>query len=276
MLSRPGFRKLAQDATVADARRRLVDEYRAYEAELTSAWKKDADEIMTTKARVVLASAAMRCQAVATLRTAAKLHTRPMTKASPSSGAVRRHNHPANIRIIRRHRMSKLSLEKRIADALNNNIAAIDLAALITETEAAITQAATAERREAFDPTLSPDPTAARAAMDEAEFMCNRLQTMLPRLEAKLVEVEAQEYLARWKADRDHVEKLKDAAAQRFTKYPELVAKLVDLFREAEQVDKDVSRVNAAAPAGPHRHLKGVELTARGIEKLQHVRSADH
>jgi hypothetical protein len=43
VLSRPGFRKLAQDATVADARRRLVDEYRAYEAELTSAWKKDAD-----------------------------------------------------------------------------------------------------------------------------------------------------------------------------------------------------------------------------------------
>jgi len=98
--------------------------------------------------------------------------------------------------------------------------------------------------------------------------MCNRLQTMLPRLEAKLVEVEAQEYLARWKADRDHVEKLRDAAAQRFTKYPELVAKLVDLFREAEQVDKDVSRVNAAAPAGPHRHLKGVELTARGLESF--------
>jgi hypothetical protein len=58
---------------------------------------------------------------------------------------------------------------------------------------------------------------------------------------------------------------MRDAAAKKFAKYPELVAQIVDLLRDAEQVDKEVSRVNISAPSGPHRHLVAVECAARGL-----------
>jgi len=160
--------------------------------------------------------------------------------------------------------MSKLTLEKRIADALNNNIAAIDLAALLTETEAAITQASTAERERALDPMLSPDPTAARVAMDDAEFMCNRLRTMLPRLTKRYQEVDAAEAFARWDKERDDLEVRRDAAAKRFTKYPALVAELVAIFSECAAIDKEISGLNGRAPSGA-RNLKSTEVVARGI-----------
>jgi hypothetical protein len=58
----------------------------------------------------------------------------------------------------------------------------------------------------------------------------------------------------------------RDAAAKKFAKYPELVAELVDIFRDAEEADKDVSRINGSAPPGEHRRLRGVELTTRSLE----------
>jgi hypothetical protein len=159
--------------------------------------------------------------------------------------------------------MSNKTLE---GDALKDDstVTAAALTNLLSETEAAITQAATAERERAFDPALSPDPTAARAAMDDAEFMCNRLRTMLPRLEAKLVDVEAQEYLARWKADRDHVEKLRDAAVAEFSKCRALIEQIAVIFSNTEAVAKECSRVNGASPPG-QRHIQGPELTARHL-----------
>jgi hypothetical protein len=37
------------------------------------------------------------------------------------------------------------------------------------------------------------------------------------------------------------------------------------MFEKAKTVDEKVHRVNAEAPAGEHRRLLGVELTARGL-----------
>ena len=81
--------------------------------------------------------------------------------------------------------MSKPSLEHRIASALaSEDIKAVALADLIEETQTAIDaadKAAEAERTKALDPTLSPDPKAARAAMEDAAFTHDRLRPVLPR-----------------------------------------------------------------------------------------------
>ena len=50
--------------------------------------------------------------------------------------------------------------------------------------------------------------------------------------------------------------------------YPKVVAQLVDLFVRAEEVDKEVSRVNGSAPAGERRRLAQVELAARNLESF--------
>jgi hypothetical protein len=43
------------------------------------------------------------------------------------------------------------------------------------------------------------------------------------------------------------------------------VARLIATFRRAADLDQKVQAVNAAAPAGEHRRLLGVELVARGL-----------
>jgi hypothetical protein len=162
---------------------------------------------------------------------------------------------------------NKLTLEQRISDALKENTTAttaIDLADLIQETTSAIDQTAKAEREKALDPTLSPDPTAARAALNEAEFMCGRLRTLLPRLQQRYADIEAQEYLARWTTDRDPVEVRRDKAARKFERVRSLISEMAAIFTEAEEVDRDVSRINGSAPSG-QRHLQQVELIARNL-----------
>ena len=162
--------------------------------------------------------------------------------------------------------MNNKTIEERIASALKENTTATatDLAALIAETTAAIDQTAMAERDKALDPMRSPDANVARAAMNDAEFICNRLRTMLPRLQARYTDVEAQEYLARWKADRDDVEKLRDAAAAEFSKCRALMEQIAIIFSNTEAVAKECSRVNGTSPPG-QRHIQGPELTARHL-----------
>ena len=46
------------------------------------------------------------------------------------------------------------------------------------------------------------------------------------------------------------------------------MAQLVDLFRRAELVDKEISRVNGSAPEGERRRLAEVELAARNLESF--------
>jgi Arm DNA-binding domain len=93
-----------------------------------------------------------------------------------------------------------ISLEQRLTSALSGDILSSDLAGLIVETEAATNAAqvaAEAEPIKALDPVASPDAAKARAAMEDAAFTRDRLRTVLPRLRARLKEVEAAEYLAR-------------------------------------------------------------------------------
>ena len=161
------------------------------------------------------------------------------------------------------------NLDQRIAELLTNTDAKSgDMAALIAEVDIAIVEAAKTAatvREQALDPILMPDPNKARAATEAASFNVARLKATLPRLKQRHREIETAEHVASWEADCDRVEVMRDAAAKKFAKYPELVAQIVDLLRDAEQVDKEVSRVNISAPSGPYRHLVAVECAARGI-----------
>jgi predicted transcriptional regulator len=165
---------------------------------------------------------------------------------------------------------AEVTLEQEIVAALAEaEINSSDLSALIERVEAAIAeadQAAETARSNALDPALSPNAKAAREAMVAAEFDRARLRTVLPRLQQRLQEVQAQEYAARWLADYEQVKIKRDALAQEYgATYPKIVAQFVDLFSRAEAADKEVSRVNGSAPAGEHRRLRQTELVARGL-----------
>src|SRR5262245_25293425 len=170
--------------------------------------------------------------------------------------------------------MSKpFTLESRIATALTaTDIKSSNLATLIAETEAAITTAdktAEEERTKALDPIASPDATKAREAMQAAEFSRDRLRTVLPRLMAKHKEVKEQEHAAAWMADYAAVKVKRDAAAEQLReRYPAIVAELVALMADIAATDKEVDRINVAAPYGDYPRLRSVELIARGLERL--------
>jgi hypothetical protein len=167
---------------------------------------------------------------------------------------------------------SKLAptLEQQIAAALADaGIASADLATLVEETEAAIVaadQAAATERERAHDPAQSPDPGSAYQAMQTAAFAADRLRTLKPRLQQRLCEAEAAEAHACWVREYERVKAVVENAARRFAEYPELAAKLIDIFRDAEAVDQEVGIINSSAPPGEHRRLRQTELVARGLK----------
>jgi predicted transcriptional regulator len=166
-----------------------------------------------------------------------------------------------------------IMLEQEIVAALADaDINSTDLSALIERTEAAIAeadQAAETARGTALDPALSPDAKSAREAMVAAEFDRDRLHTLLPRLQERLLQVQAAEYAARWQADFEQVEGQRNELAQECAAtYPRIVAQLVDLFERIEAADKEVSRINGSAPSGEHRRLRQVELVARGLNNF--------
>jgi hypothetical protein len=81
--------------------------------------------------------------------------------------------------------------------------------------------------------------------------------------------VEAEEYAAAWEADYERVKAVRDQlAAEMREVYPAAVARLVDLFQRMAECDRECSRIAGSAPYGEQRRLRGVELTARGVEGL--------
>ncbi len=162
-------------------------------------------------------------------------------------------------------------LEKKITSALaESDIASDDIAALLQETEAAIVaadEAAKLEAERALDPSRSPDPVKARAAMENAAFAANRLRTMVPRLQARYNQIAKAEDLERWRGQRAAIEVTRDALAAEFSEvYPEIERKLVDLLSRMAINDADIARLHTDAPDGTgNEFLLGPELTARGL-----------
>jgi hypothetical protein len=161
------------------------------------------------------------------------------------------------------------TLEKRIASALVDNITSTVLSALIAETEAAITQAAEAERAKALDPIVSPDPVKAYAAMDDAAFTRERLRNVLTRLQARYQEIAALEYLTKWKADYEVLKVERDALAAELSElYPTFASRVADLLTRIAANDVELSHLHRARPSGVSLHLLGAELVARNLEKF--------
>jgi hypothetical protein len=160
------------------------------------------------------------------------------------------------------------SLEKRIALALTDQIkTSAAVADLIQEVETAIVTAdkgAEEAQARALDPVVI-DPEA-HQRMRDAQFLSRRLHAAMPRLQDRLAECMAAEYSARWNADCDAVEAKRDEKATEFaSRCPQLIGELVELFRSTQAVDQECARINAASPPNEHRHLLGVELTARNL-----------
>ena len=145
------------------------------------------------------------------------------------------------------------TLESRIATALTaTGIPSADLGQLLVETSAAITAAdetAEVERSKALDPALSPDPKAARAAMEDAAFTRDRLKTLLPRLQTKHREAAYAEALATWQGEAAELRERRLALGTKFGKeFPDLMNPIVNQLWAMRALDKEINALNRRRP----------------------------
>jgi hypothetical protein len=106
--------------------------------------------------------------------------------------------------------------------------------------------------------------------MEDAAFTRDRLKTLLPRLRVRYQEVQAQDYLARWRGDCETLKVKRDGLAEELrTIYPEFETKITDLFTRIAANDAELSRLHQARPAGVALHLLGAELVARDLERFK-------
>jgi hypothetical protein len=169
--------------------------------------------------------------------------------------------------------MKTTNLETRIASALTNDgVASRELAPLLSELEAAISvadEAAEAAREKALDPISLPDVGKAEQLAWAAKLTQDRLRSLLSRMRQRFDEVEAAEYAMQWQAAYEAVEAKRNAIAKEMAElYPSLTTQLCDLFQRVEAVDLECARINAQAPSGEPRRLRGVELTARNLDSF--------
>jgi hypothetical protein len=163
-------------------------------------------------------------------------------------------------------------LEQRIVAALGNpNNGSEALVELIHEVEQAAAvadQTAADERAKAVDLMQKPDPRAAHERVVDAEIRRDRLRGAMPKLRDKLADAIASEARERWSADYRRVRQKLDEAVKMFGDYRQHAEAIAQVFALAEQVDKEISRINGTAPDGEHRRLRSVELEARNLERF--------
>ena len=165
------------------------------------------------------------------------------------------------------------SIEQRIAAMLSATDAESDaVASLIEEVETAAREAnetATKAREQALDPAVVVDVVKVGAAVASATLARDRLQAALPRLQQQLKEAREREYTEQWCEDYAAVKAKRDElVAELRERYPQLVDEMVGLMTRMAATDKEVDRVNSAAPYGDHPRLRSVELAARGVDRL--------
>ena len=164
--------------------------------------------------------------------------------------------------------MGGSELDKRIATALSSDVRSAEVAALIVELVAAVSksdEAAAAEPVTGVDPAALPEPESARTARRPDDAFYDQLRSALPKLQARLAELQAAEYAKSWEKNYERVRAQVEEAARKWTEYPKLVAQLIDILNTTA-IDQEISRINGSAPKGEQRRLRGVELTARNLE----------
>jgi hypothetical protein len=164
------------------------------------------------------------------------------------------------------------TLEQKVVAALDSDMSANSLGNLLTTLDAAITEAdATAEAAKVafLDPVASPDINKARAAKESTQFTADRLRTLLPRLEQKYQQVEAEHAAMKWRTKFDALKTQRDKlAAELAEKYPAAVATLADLFGRIAENDEELSHLHRSRPTGAKGHLRSAELEARELDEF--------
>jgi len=168
---------------------------------------------------------------------------------------------------------SSLTVEQRVTAALNNsNVGSDELIELITVVEAAAQAAAAAAkvaREHALDIAALPAADKAVADIAASELLRDRLNTALPKLQDKLNAALAHERRERWLEDCNRVRARRDAVSARLTTaYRSAVEQLLAAFKEVEETDKEVDRLNGAAPDDVGLRLASVELHARELDQF--------
>jgi hypothetical protein len=81
----------------------------------------------------------------------------------------------------------------------------------------------------------APDANAAQERALLAELNRDRLRNAIPQLQAKLAGALAAEYREKWISKYQRLEARRDAAAEKFARYPELAAEIANLLADAHQ-----------------------------------------
>src|SRR5208337_5121880 len=97
------------------------------------------------------------------------------------------------------------SLEKRLVEALSDDIKSKTVAALLQETNTVIAETAAEVNRIAMDPIACPDANKARAMLEVADLDRKRLRSLLPKLEERFIQLQTDEQATRWSADYEAV-----------------------------------------------------------------------
>jgi hypothetical protein len=145
------------------------------------------------------------------------------------------------------HTMS--TIEQKITAALvDATLASTAIAALIEETQTALTEAEAnieTERKKALDPLQSPDPVKAREAIGTAEFSRDRLRSLRPRLLQDFKKAEARERYERLKPRYEAVQAKRNALGEKLQDlYVSFLEAIVPLLREVEGVNAELRRLN--------------------------------
>lgn len=161
-------------------------------------------------------------------------------------------------------------LDHRIATAFSSDASSEAIAALISEVQAAASEAsrqADDARTRALDPALPGEAVAtARREMEDAAFIRDRMGVAAERLSGRLKEVRRTEEDRRRQVMYDDAKKERDMLAQEIAAtYPRLVEEMVDLLsRLAVNADR-IDHVNERRlPRGAERLLQA-EMVARGL-----------
>ena len=128
------------------------------------------------------------------------------------------------------------------------------------------TRTADEERTKALDPAVSPDPKAARQAMEDAAFARDRLKTLLPRLETRYREIAEAEALAAWRAEADELEPRGVALLDGFAEfYPEMSKRIAKHLDDMRAFDKQVDDLNRRLPNGVHALSHSTPALGEGL-----------
>jgi hypothetical protein len=96
-------------------------------------------------------------------------------------------------------------------------------------------------------------------------LVASRLKRVLPQLRDKLTAALATERRERYLADYERVETRRNTAAEKLRTTRQLQEQIIQIYRECEEVDKEISRLHGDAPDDCQERIRLTELFARDL-----------